>query len=166
MAWNHRDRAASAQWLTISANTKRNNMLIDGQRLPVSSPQIREQRQGVCGKPLDLGGALFMRTEQVDDDGARPCGVERADPIRYLRLCAERCVAPRGLTKIHRVPDAQRLGRGIECLLVAVVEPREQQIAGAKPSQSSPSRSGGERDLGQVGRVYFRGHDIREPSVR
>ena len=124
MAWNHRDRAASAQWLTISANTKRNNMLIDGQRLPVSSPQIREQRQGVCGKPLDLGGALFMRTEQVDDDGARPGGVERADPLRYLRLCAERCVAPRGLTKIHRVPDAQGLGGGIECLPVGVVEPR------------------------------------------
>src|SRR6516165_11601046 len=39
-------------------------------------------------------------------------------------------------------------------------------MAGAKAGQSSPSRSGGERDLGQVGRVYFRGHDIREPSVR
>ena len=151
MAWNHRDRAASAQWLTISANTKRNNMLIDGQRLPVSSPQIREQRQDV----IDLLGPYEERSAQIDV--ARSGGVERPDPLRHLRLCAERCVAPRGLTKIHRVPDAQRLGRGIECLLVAVVEPREQQIAGAKPSQSSPSRSGGERDLGQVGRVYFRG---------
>jgi hypothetical protein len=35
-------------------------MLIDGQRLPASSTQIREQRQDVCGKPLDLGGALFV----------------------------------------------------------------------------------------------------------
>ena len=118
MAWNHRDRAASAQWLTISANTKRNNMLIDGQRLPVSSPQIREQRQDV----IDLLGPYEERSAQIDV--ARSGGVERPDPLRHLRLCAERCVAPRGLTKIHRVPDAQGLGGGIECLPVGVVEPR------------------------------------------
>ena len=105
-----------------------------------SMGQVAQQRHRFGGEAHDLLIALFIRPEQVEHDVAHTGGMELADAFRYLVRSAECAIALRGAAEVHRVAHAERFGRRIECLLVAVVDAGEQQVAGAEPlSASAPA---------------------------
>lgn len=79
--------------------------------------------------------ALLIGAEQVENHVPHAGDAKVADALGHLRRRAERTVAPRRLAEVHRVADAERLRRGVECLLVRVVQPREEQMAGAEPGE-------------------------------
>src|SRR5204863_3659647 len=56
-------------------------------------------------------------------------------------------------------------GSRVERLLVAGLEPREQQMAGAKMPDIAAGGLGGGGDLFQPGAIDLRCHDIRDPTI-
>ena len=91
--------------------------------------------------------------------------MESPDAFGDLLWPAERRIALGGAAEIHRIAAAEALARGIERPLVAVVEPREQQMPGAKALDLAAGllRRGG--DLVERGAVGLRSDDVRDPAI-
>src|SRR5262245_26519573 len=92
-------------------------------------------------------------------------GMELADLLGYLGRRADGTVALGGGTHIHGVADAQRLGRLVQCPLVAVAEAREHEMGRSEVHELAANllrcRLDGAEPLGEhLGR-----YRIREPAV-
>src|SRR2546430_382813 len=91
--------------------------------------------------------------------------VKGADLLGYLLGAAERGIALGGTAEIHRIAMAQCCRRRVERLLIAGVESREQQMAGAEAFDRAPGRFSSGGNLGEPGAVSLRRHDIGDPAI-
>src|SRR6202044_3010071 len=67
--------------------------------------------------------------------------------------------------EVHRIAHAQRLRRGIECLLITVVDAGEQQMPRREIRHAASGLARGHIDLLQAGTIHLWGDDVREPAV-
>ena len=119
--------------------------------------QVPQQRHRLGGELRDLGVPLLVRPQQVRHDMAHAGGMEFADAFGNLLGAAERAIAHSRLAEIHRIANAERLRRAIQCLFIGVVDAGEQQVAGAELSQVAARPARGVGDLRPARRDTCRG---------
>ena len=92
--------------------------------------------------------------------------LELEDRLDHVLWRPQRAVALRGLAEIHGVALAERHRRGIEGLLVGVVDAREEQVGGAEAAVEGAGRlAGGRCDLFQSLAVHVGRDDVGHPAV-
>src|SRR3546814_1905819 len=96
----------------------------------VGSHDVGEKRLHLAGEPFDLPVALLVWPDQIHDDVAYARLVEGAHLRGHVLRPADGGVALRRLAEVHRIARAERLVRRLEGALVAVVDPREQEMRG------------------------------------
>src|SRR3546814_11379134 len=74
-------------------------------------------------------------------------------------------VALRRLAEVHRIARAERLVRRLEGALVAVVDPREQEMRGIEARERTPGLGGERLDLRQRIGEHLRRDDVRDIAV-
>src|SRR4029077_10216853 len=113
------------------------------------------------GKKLDLPIAFFIGAEQIENDVTDTRGVEALNGLGDPCRRSERTIALRGLAKIHRVASAEGDGRDVERFLVGLVDPRKEEMSGAKtPLEPTPRLVCCRGDLDKALRVHLRCHGV------
>src|SRR5262249_50290861 len=126
-------------------------------------PQIGEKRQHVSAEPSDLGVALFVGTDHIEQHVSHAGCVKGTDALRHSLWRTERGVALGGTTEIHGIALAQGDRRSLESLLIGSSKPGEQQKTGAETGERAARGSTG--DLLHRGNVHVRRYDIGEPTI-
>src|SRR5580693_5941722 len=92
-------------------------------------------------------------------------GIKFADTLRHLFRRSQCTISRRRLPEIHRVADAQGLGRPIERRFVGAIKTREKQMSGTKwPGASASTSRGGCYRL-KSGAIHVRRYYVGQEPI-
>ena len=91
-----------------------------------------QERHRLGGEAFDLAVALLIGADEVENDVTGSHLMKPLHGLGDLLRCAERAVALGGFAEVHGVALAERDGRGVERLVVGVVDAREQEMRRAE----------------------------------
>src|SRR6266849_2279564 len=107
-----------------------------------SCHQVPDERADLRSEPLELLAASLVGAHQIEAQVSDTCGVELADFLGYLSGSANCTVALRGGAHVHGVAHAERLGRFVQGLLVAVTDAGEHEVCRTEALELAPGLGG------------------------
>src|SRR3954447_20434642 len=124
--------AARSLWHRAAAGSRARRLHPLRAAMGSAAAQIGKERQDLARESLNLCRPFLIGADEVEHDVPGASGMEAPDAFGDLLGPAERRIALGGAAEIHCIAAAQALARRVERPLVAVVEPREQQMPGTE----------------------------------